>query len=146
MSAIFSDFFADLTRRYFGADIYSAQVCANCEGDLIRFCFVSYETNAPVCLTCIATHYYTLTPVELVALIKQSIGCEVCGYSTSNYALHLDHLNRSLKYRTKSGKVVEPSDLIRNCSISVCVRELANVQILCANHHAEKTEAERASK
>ena len=140
------NYLLDLTSRVFGADVYSARVCSNCEGDLIRFSAVSYATNSPVCLTCLATYYYTLTPVELVALLKQSIGCELCGYAKSNYALHLDHLDRTLKYRTKSGKVVEPSDLFRNCSIAVCVRELANVQILCANHHAEKTEAERASK
>lgn len=136
------NFLLELTRRVFGADIYSARVCANCEDDLIRFCGVSYETNAPYCLVCVAKRE-NWSPVELWNALKLSVGCEVCGYAFSRYGLEGDHLDATKKYRTKSGKVVEWSDLLRNCSLTVANSELANIQVLCGTHHAEKTETER---
>ena len=132
----------DTTANHYGADIYSARTCSICESELLRFSGVEYETNQNVCLFCIATELRVSSAI-LAKVVKLLVGCEVCGYSRISFALDLDHLDASTKARTKSGKVIEPSDGFRNWSIKTSIAEIQKCQILCSTHHKEKTARER---
>ena len=73
--------------------------------------------------------------------IKTDRGCEVCGYNTHPAALQFDHIDPTTKYRTKSGKVVHPSDMIKGnrYSLETVLVEIAKCRVLCANCHAVHT-------
>ena len=76
---------------------------------------------------------------EYATQYKLDNGCELCGYNFSAYALQFDHLDPSTKYRTKSGKIVHPSDLFRICSLEVAKAEIAKCRVVCSNCHAVYT-------
>jgi hypothetical protein len=73
--------------------------------------------------------------------IKLSTGCEICGYKKHPAALTFDHTNPENKYRTKSGKKVHLSDMIkgnRYC-LDTILKEVEKCRILCFNCHMEHT-------
>lgn len=73
---------------------------------------------------------------------KINKGCEICGYNKNAAALSFDHIDPSTKYRTKSGKVLHPSDLFKDhkeYSMKVINDEIAKCRVLCANCHMEIT-------
>lgn len=130
-------------------DVYSNDVygfasksCGNCDLDFTPVSFVAVDGAKIICLTCYMTEF-SLTPRNFSKVLKVFIGCENCGFSSSAHALQYDHTNHAEKYRTKSGKIIHPSDLFRTCSVSVFVAEVAKCVIRCANCHAIKTARER---
>ncbi len=83
-----------------------------------------------------------MTPQEIrrkVDKLKMKAGCQICGYNSHPAALSFDHLNPSEKYRTKSGKPVQVSDMVKGgrygwATISA---EIQKCRILCMNCHME---------
>ena len=80
---------------------------------------------------------------------KMERGCEmvkpdgtVCGYNEHPFALQLDHIDPSTKYRSKSGKLVNPGNLISR-SQAIIDREFSLCRILCANCHMVYTYTEQ---
>jgi hypothetical protein len=73
--------------------------------------------------------------------IKLARGCAVCGFREHPAALHFDHIDPATKYRTRSGKVVHPSDLIKGdrYPLATVLAEVAKCRVVCANHHAIHT-------
>ena len=73
--------------------------------------------------------------------IKVTRGCEMCGYNAHPSALQFDHIDPATKYRTKSGKVVHPSDMIKGgrYSLETILAEIRKCRVLCANCHAVHT-------
>lgn len=76
---------------------------------------------------------------------KLERGCEmiksdgtICGYREHPSALQLDHIDPETKYRSKSGKLVNPGNLISR-SQSIIDREFGLCRVLCANCHAVHT-------
>jgi hypothetical protein len=137
-----SDYLLDLTRRTV-TSAYGVPPCANCGDSVGRFCAVAYDLPATIlCLVCYGEELGA-NSAQVAQQLKTEIGCEVCGYALEQFALQFDHLNPATKYRTKSGKIIHPSDLFRSCSLAVMNTEVNHCQILCANHHAEKTARDR---
>jgi hypothetical protein len=143
MFSSLSQHFAEITRRVLPHTL-TAPDCGSCGESVGRFCFMTFEPPVEfLCFAC-AGKFYELKPAPLWEIVKKTVGCEVCGYAYESFALHADHLNPAEKYRnSKTGKVVEYSDLMRGCSLKTGMAESNKVQILCANHHAEKTVKER---
>lgn len=80
---------------------------------------------------------------------KTDRGCEmvkadgtVCGYNEHPFALQLDHIDPSTKYRAKSGKLVNPGNLISRSQVIIDA-EFAKCRILCANCHMVYTHTEQ---
>lgn len=80
---------------------------------------------------------------------KTERGCEmvkpdgtVCGYNEHPFALQLDHIDPSTKYRSKSGKLVNPGNLISR-SQAIIDAEFDKCRILCANCHMVYTHTEQ---
>lgn len=73
--------------------------------------------------------------------IKLSTGCELCGYNRHPAVLTFDHKNPEEKYRTKSGKKVHISDMIKGnrYSLKTILKEIEKCRILCFNCHMEQT-------
>lgn len=73
--------------------------------------------------------------------IKVERGCEVCGFNAHPAALQFDHIDPATKYRTRSGKVVHPSDMIKGgrYALETVLAEIHKCRILCANCHAIHT-------
>lgn len=73
--------------------------------------------------------------------IKSERGCEVCGFNAHPAALQFDHIDPATKYRTKAGKVVHPSDMIKGgrYSLETVLAEIAKCRVVCANCHAIHT-------
>ena len=71
-------------------------------------------------------------------------GCEICGYNTHPAALTFDHLEPKKKYRTKTGKLVHLSDMIKGnrYSLNTVLKEIEKCRILCFNCHMESTYTE----
>lgn len=78
---------------------------------------------------------------EITDTLKTLAGCELCGYNADPRALQFDHVDPATKYRTKAGKVVHPSDLIKGnrYSLKTVLAEIAKCRVLCANCHAVHT-------
>ena len=78
---------------------------------------------------------------EIADQIKTTRGCEVCGFNAHPAALQFDHIDPATKYRTKAGKVVHPSDMIKGnrYSLATVMLEIAKCRVLCANCHAIHT-------
>jgi len=73
--------------------------------------------------------------------IKLARGCEVCGFRVHPAALQFDHIDPDTKYRTRSGKVVHPSDMVKGdrYALATVLAEVSKCRVLCANHHAIHT-------
>jgi hypothetical protein len=83
-----------------------------------------------------------MTPTrEIVDMIKVMSSCEFCGYNADPRALQFDHIDPATKYRTKSGKLVHLSDMVKGdrYSIKTILAEIAKCRVLCANCHAVHT-------
>jgi hypothetical protein len=72
---------------------------------------------------------------------KKDRGCEavdlegnVCGYNVHPSALQFDHIDPLTKYRTKSGRIIHPSHMVR-FKREVIIAELNKCRVLCANCH-----------
>jgi hypothetical protein len=80
----------------------------------------------------------TETARRITNRIKVERGCEECGFNTHPSALQFDHIDPATKYRTKSGKIVHPSDMIKGgrYALETVLAEIAKCRILCANCHA----------
>lgn len=78
---------------------------------------------------------------QITDLIKMSQGCAHCGYSKHPAALTFDHVDPQTKYRTKSGKSVHLSDMIKGnrYAISTILTEIEKCRVLCFNCHMEVT-------
>jgi hypothetical protein len=78
---------------------------------------------------------------EIIRAWKLAIGCELCGYDASPYALQFDHIDPSTKYRTKSGKLVHISDMAKGnrYGLQTVMNEVQKCRVLCANCHAHYT-------
>lgn len=64
---------------------------------------------------------------------QQAKGCELCGYNTSHYALHFDHINQDEKYKNIA-------ELIGSqYKIATIISEIRKCRVLCANCHAVET-------
>jgi hypothetical protein len=73
---------------------------------------------------------------------KLSKGCLVCGYNKNPAVLQFAHKDPADKYRTRTGKVVNPTDLMKyssGYSFKVILAEIDKCDVLCANCHAEQT-------
>lgn len=72
--------------------------------------------------------------------IKLKAGCAICGYNKHPAALSFDHIDPKTKYRTKAGKAVQVSDMIRNGRFKweTIVEEMRKCRILCMNCHMEE--------
>ena len=81
----------------------------------------------------------------LVDGIKVATGCESCGFTDYACALQFDHIDPATKYRTKSGNIVHPADMIKGgrYSLTTILAEIAKCRILCANCHAIYTHTEQ---
>ena len=72
---------------------------------------------------------------------KTERGCEAvdlegnaCGYNIHPSALQFDHIDPSTKYRTKSGRTMNPTEMAR-LKRAVLIVELEKCRVLCANCH-----------
>lgn len=79
-----------------------------------------------------------------VVKFKLESGCKICGYNKHPGALQFAHRDPATKYRTASGKPVEPSDMIKGQHRSrygeqTIWNEISKCDVLCANCHAELT-------
>lgn len=79
---------------------------------------------------------------KMLDKIKTDLGCAECGYNAHPRALQFDHIDPETKYRTKSGKLVHPSDMI-GLSNSTILAEIAKCRVLCANCHAIRSHEEK---
>jgi len=79
--------------------------------------------------------------------IKVEKGCEICGFNSHPSALQFDHIDPATKYRTKSGKIVHPSDMIKGgrYALETILAEIRKCRVLCANCHAIYTHTEQRS-
>lgn len=77
--------------------------------------------------------------------IKIESGCEMCGFDAHPAALQFDHIDPTTKYRTRTGKVVHPSDMIKGgrYALATVMAEIAKCRVLCANCHAIYTHTEQ---
>ena len=85
-----------------------------------------------------------MTPQEIrrkVDKIKMKDGCEICGYNKHPAALSFDHTTPLNKYRTKSGKTVHVSDMVKGGRYGweTIQAEMNKCRILCMNCHMEIT-------
>jgi hypothetical protein len=73
--------------------------------------------------------------------IKLKAGCAICGYNKNPAALSFDHIDPSNKYRNKSGKRVQVSDMIKSgrYAWTTIAEEIRKCRILCMNCHMEVT-------
>lgn len=79
---------------------------------------------------------------EAINRYKIERGCEICGYKNNPAALSFDHIDPKTKYRTKSGRILHPSDMMKDSaeySWNKIMAEIAKCRILCANCHMEIT-------
>lgn len=78
---------------------------------------------------------------SIVNRIKTDRGCAYCGYNAYACALQFDHLDPATKYRTRSGKLVHLSDMVKGgrYGIETILAEIAKCRVLCANCHAVHT-------
>jgi len=67
--------------------------------------------------------------------LKVRLGCAECGYNAHPRALQFDHIDPKTKYRTKSGRLVHPSDMV-GLSQHTIIAEVAKCRVLCSNCHA----------
>lgn len=81
---------------------------------------------------------------QITDSIKMNAGCEICGYNTHPAALTFDHLKPEEKYRTRTGKLVHLSDMIKGnrYSLHTVLKEIKKCRILCFNCHMESTYTE----
>lgn len=88
------------------------------------------------------------TTREIADSIKMEKGCEMCGFNAHPSALQFDHIDPATKYRTKTGKIVHPADMIKGgrYSIKTVMVEIAKCRVLCANCHAIYTHTEQRGK
>ena len=84
--------------------------------------------------------------------IKMTTGCADCGYHADPRALDLAHVDEATKYRTRSGRVEQPSDLAKakrdgypRYSQTVVLAEAAKCDVLCATCHRLRTFEDRAT-
>lgn len=81
----------------------------------------------------------------MINKIKLDRGCETCGYNANAAALSFDHLDPSIKYRTKSGRAVHIADMTKGgangsrYSMRTILAEIEKCRVLCANCHMEHT-------
>jgi len=82
---------------------------------------------------------------DLTNTLKIERGCEICGYNAHACALQFDHLDPDTKYRTRKGKIVHLSDMIKGnrYSLTTVLAEIAKCRVLCANCHAVYTHTEQ---
>lgn len=73
--------------------------------------------------------------------LKVRLGCAECGYNAHPRALQFDHIDPDTKYRTKSGKLMHPSDMV-GLSQATIQAEVAKCRVLCANCHAIRSHEE----
>jgi hypothetical protein len=79
---------------------------------------------------------------DLLNRLKVEAGCSICGYNAHPFALQLDHIDPSTKYRNKNGKLVNPAQLV-NYSQAVLLAEFLKCRVLCANCHMIYTHTEQ---
>jgi hypothetical protein len=130
--------FGEITRRLLPSTL-TTPTCDECGDTVGRYCFVSYDLPVQIlCFVCAGEHY-ELNAGALFTELKRVIGCETCGFCESRYAIDGAHIDPTKKYRTKAGKLVDPSDLFRFCSLKTGNNELNNMRLLCKNHHTIET-------
>lgn len=69
-------------------------------------------------------------------------GCYKCGYNRNYSALSFGHIDSSTKYRSRTGRVVQPSELFdagKEYSDKVILAEVAKCRVICSNCHMEET-------
>lgn len=66
-------------------------------------------------------------------------GCVSCGYRGHPAALQFAHRDGVTKYRTQSGRVVHPSDMVGRYSPATILREIDLCDVKCSNCHAIET-------
>jgi len=81
---------------------------------------------------------------RMISEYKTRLGCKICGYDRHPQALQFAHRDPATKYRTATGRVVEPSDMIKGkyrsrYGFETIWAEIAKCDVLCANCHAELT-------
>jgi hypothetical protein len=127
----------------YGLTDYSCHVCDH------YFSPIEFAIDSDgISLTCLSCYMLEnkISPRQFARVLKIAIGCEVAsclGYPKNSFALQFDHISPATKYRTKSGKILEPSDLFYSCGIATFCAEIVKCVISCANCHAIKTAKER---
>lgn len=59
--------------------------------------------------------------------------------------LHFHHVDPGTKYRTKSGRAEQISDMVHRYSKTRLIEEIRKCIVLCANCHAQENERVRVS-
>ena len=74
-------------------------------------------------------------------LIKLARGCDICGYDKHPSALTFDHLDPETKHKTRNGKLVHISDMVKGnrYSIDTILKEIDKCRVICFNCHMEHT-------
>lgn len=87
----------------------------------------------------------------MLAALKIRNGCAACGFRGHSAALEFAHLPGADKYRTRTGRVVQPSDMasasgdgLTRYAWPTIVAEVNACRVLCANCHAAETADARA--
>ena len=91
-----------------------------------------------------------MNKVDMRALsnkIKLENGCEMCGYNKNAAALSFDHLDPSIKYRTRSGNLVHIADMTKGAryGLDTVLAEISKCRIVCMNCHMEHTYPQSAN-
>ena len=141
-----------LAQEAFSNDFYNMRekICSNCDVELVPNDVVEIDGSKINCLLCYMTAHSWLNDVALFSkLLKVALGCRLsncAGYPEHSSALDWAHIDATTKYKTKSGKIVEPSDLFYNCSARVFVAEVRKCYVWCSNCHRVSTANERGLK
>ena len=136
----------------FSNDFYGMKekTCSNCDVELLPNDVVEIDGSKINCLLCYMTANAWLNDVALFSkFLKVALGCEMSncsGYPQHSSALDVAHIDATTKYRTKSGRIVEPSDLFYNCSARRLVNEFRLCHVWCSNCHRVSTADERGLK
>lgn len=88
---------------------------------------------------------------SLLDEMKVMIGCADCDYRDDARALDWSHVDATTKYRTASGRLVQPADMGKpgrdgfpRYSQTVILAEVAKCDVLCATCHRLRTFHDRA--
>lgn len=102
--------------------------------DAWRYHFVTKCNPVKKILKTRSTKQTVVNKRAMVQTYKESVGCECCGKKFPFFALHLDHLDPSLKTKNYNNTAIHYAS-----SIQKIMEEIRKCQVLCATCHAIKT-------
>ena len=107
--------------------------CVSCDQDLPTDQFYASQERSVWCKSCHSKKSAERADAKRAKLtaIKQSKGCEVCGYNEHPAALHFDHIDPATKTLTISSSTTYSWKRLE--------AEVAKCRVLCANCHSIHT-------